>query len=257
MAKWKCTVCNYIYDEEKEGKRFKDLSPGWVCPVCGAPKSAFVRIGKETPEKAGSIPTVAEKIIEQLSAMGVRYIYGIPGDSNLPLVEALSIQNEIKFVLTRHEETAAFMASAHAKLTDEIGVCLSIAGPGATNLITGLMDAATDGVPVLALTGQVPQVFLGSESLQEIDQIELFEPFTVFNETVAKPAQAISLTVLAAKNAYLKRGVALLSLPTDVLAEELEDETWKPEDKAFCQPHDKETSRIHEYNLNSVTQALV
>ncbi len=236
MSKWKCTVCNYIYDEEKEGKKFKDLSPSWVCPVCGAPKSAFVRIGRKILEKKTvTVPTVAEKIVEQLAAIGVKYIYGIPGDSILPLIEALNKQNKIKFVLTRHEETAAFMASAHAKLTDEIGVCLSIAGPGATNLITGLMDAATDGAPVLALTGQVPQVFLGSESLQEIDQIELFEPFTVLNETIAKPAQVISLTVLAVKNAYLKRGVALLSLPTDVLAEELEDEIWKPEEHLFKQ----------------------
>ncbi len=236
MSKWKCTVCNYIYDEEKEGKQFKDLSPSWVCPVCGAPKSAFVRIGRKILEKKTvTVPTVAEKIVEQLAAIGVKYIYGIPGDSILPLIEALNKQNKIKFVLTRHEETAAFMASAHAKLTDEIGVCLSIAGPGATNLITGLMDAATDGAPVLALTGQVPQVFLGSESLQEIDQIELFGPFTVFNETIAKPAQVISLTVLAVKNAYLKRGVALLSLPTDVLAEELEDEIWKPEEHLFKQ----------------------
>ncbi len=236
MSKWKCTVCNYIYDEEKEGKQFKDLSPSWVCPVCGAPKSAFVRIGRKILEKKTvTVPTVAEKIVEQLAAIGVKYIYGIPGDSILPLIEALNKQNKIKFVLTRHEETAAFMASAHAKLTDEIGVCLSIAGPGATNLITGLMDAATDGAPVLALTGQVPQVFLGSESLQEIDQIELFEPFTVLNETIAKPAQVISLTVLAVKNAYLKRGVALLSLPTDVLAEELEDEIWKPEEHLFKQ----------------------
>jgi pyruvate oxidase len=73
MVKWKCTVCNYIYDEEKEGKDFKDLSPSWVCPVCGAPKSAFVRIGKKRPKnKAVAAPTVAEKIIEQLSAIGVR-----------------------------------------------------------------------------------------------------------------------------------------------------------------------------------------
>ncbi len=236
MVKWKCTVCSYIYDEEKEGIRFRDLSPSWVCPVCGAPKSAFNRIGRRIEEeKAVAVPTVADKIIEQLSAIGVKYVYGIPGDSNLPFVEALSKQNKIKFVLTRHEETAAFMASAHAKLTGEIGVCLSIAGPGATNLVTGLMDAATDGAPVLALTGQVPQVFLGSESLQEIDQIELFEPFTVFTETIAMPGQAINLTMLAVKNAYLKRGVALLSLPTDVLSEELEDEIWRPEEHLFKQ----------------------
>ena len=237
MVKWKCIVCNYIYNEEKEGRRFEDLQPTWVCPVCGAPKSAFIKIGKEMEKeekkKAVQVPNVAQKIVEQLSAIGVKYIYGIPGDSNLPLMEALSNQNKIKFILTRHEETAAFMASAHAKLTGEIGVCLSIAGPGATNLITGLIDAATDGAPVLALTGQVPQAFLGSESLQEIDQIELFGPFTVFNETIAKPAQAINLTMLAVKNAYLKRGVALLSLPTDVLTENLDDEIWKPEEHLF------------------------
>jgi pyruvate oxidase len=132
MVKWKCNVCNYVYDEGKEEKEFKNLDPSWVYPVCGAPKSAFVRIGKESPEKVVTVPTVAEKVAEQLPAMGVKYIYGIPGDSNLPLIEALSNQNEIKFVLTRHKETAAFMASAHAKLTDEIGVCLSIAYPGAT-----------------------------------------------------------------------------------------------------------------------------
>lgn len=234
MAKWKCSVCNYIYNEEKEGKSFKELSSAWICPVCGAPKSAFIRVGKEiTVEKSGKITTVSDKIIEQLSAMGVTHIYGIPGDSNLPLVEALRSQNKINFILTRHESSAAFMATAHSKLTDKIGVCLSIAGPGATNLITGLMDAATDGAPVLALTGQVPQVFLGSESLQEIDQIELFKPFTVFNETISNPSQAIRLTVLAVKHAYVKRGVALLSLPADVLAEELSDEIWKPEEHLF------------------------
>ncbi len=236
MTKWRCTVCGYIYDEKKEGKRFKDLSDGWYCPICGAPRSAFLSIGRQlTKQKQKTGTTVAEKIVEQLTAIGVRHIYGIPGDSNLPLIEALSHQNTIKFILTRHEETAAFMASAHAKITGEIGVCISIAGPGATNLITGLMDAATDGVPVLALTGQVAQAFIGSESLQEIDQIELFEPFTVFHETIAKPSQAINLTMLAVKNAYLKRGVAMLSTPTDVLAETLEDPILLPEEHIFNQ----------------------
>ncbi|MFX0067771.1 MAG: thiamine pyrophosphate-binding protein [Candidatus Hodarchaeota archaeon] len=236
MTKWRCTVCGFIYDEEKEGTEFRDLPSDYTCPICGAPKSAFVAIGIITPEeKAEPLPTVGQKIVEQLTELGVRYIYGIPGDSILPLVDALSRQDKIKFILTRHEETAAFMASAHAKITGEIGVCLSIAGPGATNLITGLMDAATDRAPVLALVGQVPQVFLGSESLQEIDQIELFSPFTVFRETIAKPAQAIRLTMLAVKNAHINRGVSVLSLPTDVLAEELTDEIWKREDHLFNQ----------------------
>ena len=235
MARWRCTVCNYVYDEEKEGVKFGDLPADWICPICSAPKSAFVLIGVVRAEEEVGAPTVADKIVEQLAALGVKYVFGMPGDSILPLVDALSRQDKIKFILTRHEETAAFMASAYGKLTGELGVCLSIAGPGATNLITGLVDAATDRAPVLAFLGQVAQVFLGSEYLQEIDEIEIFSPFTVFAETVAKPAQAINLTVLAAKNALLKSGVAVLSLPTDVLAEPLMDEAWDPGEHLFRQ----------------------
>lgn len=149
-------MCNYIYEEEKEGIKFKQLPDSWTCPVCGAPKSAFEPIGKEEIVTT----TVADKILEQLAAVGVEYIYGIPRDSNLPLIEALRKQNKIKFVLTRHEETAAFAASAHGKLTGKLGVCLSIVGPGTTNLITGLMDAATDGASVLALADRYPKFTL-------------------------------------------------------------------------------------------------
>ncbi len=234
-SQWRCTVCGYIFDERKESVEFEDLPDDWVCPVCGAPKSAFELVSK-VERKIPSLHTVADKIVEQLVAVGVKYIYGIPGDSNLPLIEAIRKNNSIEFILTRHEETAAFMASAHAKITDEIGVCLSIAGPGATNLITGLMDAAMDGAPVLAFTGQISQVYLGSEAFQEIDQIELYRPFTAFSETIAKPSQAIMLTTLAVKNAYWKKGVAHLSTPTDVLAEEIEMvEVWPPEKHIFRQ----------------------
>lgn len=226
VLKYRCTVCNYVYDEEKEGTRFAELPGDWICPVCGAPKSAFI------PEGAGAVSgiktTVADKLVEQLSAAGVTHIYGIPGESNLPLVEAIRISKDMDLILTRHEETAAFMASAHAKITGHIGVCLSIAGPGTTNLITGLVDATSDGAPVLALTGQIAQAYLGSEYLQEIDEIELFAPFCVFNETIASPGQTIRLTTLAIKHAYARRGTAHLSLPTDVLGMALEDSIWQP-----------------------------
>ena len=234
MPKFRCTVCNYIYDEEKEGKKFSELPPNWVCPICSAPKSAFEEIGvEENKIELEIITTVADKIIEQLAAAGVKFVFGIPGDSNLPLVEAIRKQNKIKFVLTRHEGTAAFMASAYGKLTGEVAACLSIAGPGATNLITGLVDATTDGAPALALLGQVAQVLLGSEHLQEIDEIEIFAPFTVYHETIAKPEQAIRATVMALKNAHFHRGAAMLSLPTDVLSEKLSDEIWLPEEHIF------------------------
>jgi len=183
MKKWRCTVCGYFYDQAKETVPFEELPEDWTCPQCGAPKSAFKLIeGEGIPVKRKV--TVADKIIEQLVAYGVKRIYGIPGDSNLPLTEAIRKNPNIDLVLTRHEEAAAFMASAHAKLSGEIGVCMSIAGPGSTNLITGIVDAATDRAPVIALLGQVPEVFLGSESLQEIAEVDIFKTFCVYAEQV-------------------------------------------------------------------------
>lgn len=232
MAKYRCTVCNYLYDEDAEGVKFADLPHSYTCPVCGAPKTAFVPLGgKKKDEKADA--TVAEKIIEQLVAFGVKHVFGIPGDSNLPLVNAIRKNDKIDFILVRHEETGAFMASAHGKITDKLGVCMSIAGPGATNMITGLMDAATDRSPVLALVGQIPEVYLGSEAFQEIDQIELFRPFSEYAETIARSNQAIKLTMMAAKYALKKPGLSVLSCPTDVLADALDDSIIQPEKRLF------------------------
>jgi len=236
MAKYRCTVCNWIYNEEKEGVKFGDLPDSWTCPRCGAPKSAFVPEGVireyEEYEELEIKTNVADKIIEQLEAFGVKYIFGIPGDSNLPLIEAIR-RSSIKFILTRHEETAAFMADAHGKMTDEIGVCISIAGPGTTNLITGLMDATNDRSPVLALLGQIPELYLGSEGLQEIDQIELFSSFAEYVETVARASQSLRITMMAIKAAYKKPGVVVLSCPTDVLSEKLNDKVFKPNKRLF------------------------
>lgn len=232
MVNWRCTVCGYIYSEEKEGP-FEEQPDDYTCPICGAPKSAFTPIGKEGEDISG--PTVGDKICDQLVELGVKYIFGIPGDSILPLVDSIRRNDVLRFIQVRHEETAAMMASAYAKLTGELGVCLSIAGPGATNLFTGLVDAASDKAPVLALVGQVAMTFLGSESLQEIDEIEMFAPFTAFNEAVGSPSQAINLTTLAVKNAYAKQGVSMLSLPTDVLGMPLQDKINQREEHLFKQ----------------------
>lgn len=232
MTRFRCSVCNYIYDEDKKGIKFPSLPNSWTCPVCGAPKTAFVLVGIRKGDE-GINTNVAEKIIEQLVAFGVDKVFGIPGDSNLPLLNAIRKNDKINFVLTRHEETAAFIASAHGKITGKLGVCMSIAGPGATNLITGLMDAATDRSPVLALIGQIPEVYLGSEAFQEIDQITLFRPFAEYAETVARSNQALKLTMMAAKYAIKKPGVAVLSCPTDVLADKFDDEIIKPEKRLF------------------------
>ena len=232
MKKWQCSVCGYIYDESKEGAVFQDLPEKWSCPVCGAPKSAFKIIESEATISKGKT-TVAEKIVEQLVAYKVKRIYGIPGHSNLPLTDAIRKNPNIELILVRHEGAAAFMASAHAKLTGEIGVCMSIAGPGATNLITGIVDAATDRAPVLALLGQVPEVFLGSESLQEIAEVDIFKSFCVYAEMIVSPGQALKVVNLAIKKAYAASGPAALSLPTDILAEPLEESIWQPESHLF------------------------
>ena len=232
MRKWKCSVCGYIYDENREGTDFESLPDDWMCPRCGAPKTAFrITEGESTVTRAKT--TVADKIIEQLAAFGVRRVYGIPGHSNLPLTDAMRRHPEMELILTRHEQAAAYMASAHAKLTGEIGVCMSIAGPGATNLITGIVDASTDRAPVLALLGQVPEVFLGSESLQEIAEVDIFKTFCVYAEMIGNPGQALKVLNLAVKKAYAAPGPAALSLPTDILAEPLEEPIWSPEAHLF------------------------
>ena len=232
MKKWKCAVCGYIYDEARVGVPFEKLPVDWTCPQCGASKSAFSIIeGEETTK--GVKPTVADKIVEQLVAYGIHRVYGIPGQSNLPLTEAIRKNPNIDLILTRHEAAAAFMASAHAKLTDEIGVCMSIAGPGATNLITGLLDAATDRAPVLALLGQVPEVLLGNESLQEIAEAHILKTFCVYAELIGNPGQALKVVNLAIKKAYAAPGPAALSLPTDILAEPLDETIWEPEKHLF------------------------
>lgn len=162
---------------------------------------------------------VAEVIVEQLVKWGVKQVYGIPGGTSLDIVDAIRRSGDrIRFILVRHEQVAAFMASAYGKLTGELGVCLTIAGPGATNLVTGLYDAKMDRAPVLALTGQVSLQFLGLGSFQEIDQHALFEAVADFNEVVDSPDQAVELVSLAMKRAIVGRGVSHLSVPMNVQA---------------------------------------
>jgi|Deesub1362A_J573_1020465.scaffolds.fasta_scaffold00017_175 thiamine pyrophosphate-dependent acetolactate synthase large subunit-like protein len=159
---------------------------------------------------------VADAIIEQLFEWGVKHIFGIPGHTCLGLVEAIRSHGKVDFVRVRHEEGASLMASAYAKLTGNIGTCLTIAGPGATNLMTGLYDAKMDRAPVLALTGQVKLQYIGPGSFQEIDQQALFESVSVFNETIVSEEQTVELVILALRHSLIERGVSHLSIPNDV-----------------------------------------
>ena len=216
LARYRCTVCNYVYDEVKEGKKFTDLPKEWVCPVCGAPKSVFVLLAEQTEEKKAG-RTVSQVLIDQIAAWGVQYVFGIPGTSTLGVVDAIRKSNgKVKYLQVRHEETAAFMASAYGKLTGHVAACLGISGPGTTNLATGLYDAKLDHSPVLALTGMVPRQLIGSGSLQEVDQYAFFQPICVFNSVLMSEDQTTSVATLAIKHALLNQGVSHIGIPNDV-----------------------------------------
>ena len=218
MAKYRCTVCNYVYDEDKEGKEFTQLPKEWVCPVCGAPKSAFVLLTEKTEEKTDveNGRTVSEILVNQIVEWGVRYVFGVPGTSTLGVMDAIRKNGKVKYIQVRHEQVGAFMASAYGKLTGHLAACLSVSGPGTTNLATGLYDANLDHSPVLVLSGMVARQFIGPGSLQEIDQYSFFEPICVFNKILMSEKQTTMLATLAVKHALLDRGVSNIGLPNDV-----------------------------------------
>ncbi|HVP16696.1 MAG TPA: thiamine pyrophosphate-dependent enzyme [candidate division Zixibacteria bacterium] len=215
MARFRCTVCNYVYDETREGRKFSDLPDYWRCPVCGAPKSAFILLSEEVTEKRAGT-TVSDILVEQIAAWGVKYVFGIPGTSTLGVVEAIRKNAKVTYIQVRHEQTAAFMASAYGKLTGNIAACLGVSGPGATNLATGLYDASLDHSPVLALTGLVARQMTGPGSIQEIDQYSFFEPICVFNKILMSEDQTTTLATLAVKHALLEKGVSHIGIPNDV-----------------------------------------
>lgn len=130
----------------------------------------------------------------------------------------------MKFIQTRHEEVAALAAAAEAKLTGKIGVCLSIAGPGAVHLLNGLYDAKADGAPVLAIAGQVSSGEVGRDYFQEIKLEQMFEDVAVFNREVHSAESLPDLLNQAIRTAYSKKGVAVLSVSDDLFAEKIKRE---------------------------------
>jgi thiamine pyrophosphate-dependent acetolactate synthase large subunit-like protein/rubredoxin len=216
MKKLRCTVCNYIYDEEKDGKEFSALPNSWRCPVCNASKGNFVLIAEKDKERPRAVKNVSDIMVEQMTDWGIRYAFGIPGTSSLGLVDAMRKNAKLQYIQVRHEQTAAFMASAYGKLTGNIAACLTVAGPGATNLATGLYDAKLDHSPVLALTGLVKRRLIGPGSFQEIDQHSFFEPICVFNKVLMTQEQTTTLTTLAIKHALVEKGVSHISIPNDL-----------------------------------------
>jgi pyruvate oxidase len=169
--------------------------------------------------EAARATTVTDIMAETMTNWGVTSVFGMVGHSNLGLADALRLQESkgrLNYYGVRHEGAAAFACSGYAKLTGKPAACLTIAGPGATNLMTGLWDAKVDRAPVLALTGQVDAQVLGPGAFQEIDLAAAFAPVARFSQTVLHTSRHAELMNLACKNALVERDVAHLIFPDDV-----------------------------------------
>ena len=161
--------------------------------------------------------TVADQIIETLVRAGVKRIYGIPGDSIDPLVDAIRKNDKIQYVQVRHEEGGALEATFEAKVTGNLTACMGTSGPGSIHLLNGLYEAKMDAVPVIALTGQIETDLMGRDYFQEVNLNRLFEDVSVFNKQIVHEDSAQYLTWRACREAVLKKGVSHLTLPVDIL----------------------------------------
>ena len=164
---------------------------------------------------------VAEQIVAQLVDAGVHRIYGIVGDSLNPIVDAVrktrgSAKGGIDWIHVRHEEAAAFAASAEAQLTGKLAVCAGSCGPGNLHLINGLYDANRTGAPVLAIASHIPSVQIGSTYFQETHPDRVFEECSVYNELISSAAQSPRTVNSAIRHAVGLGGVAVITLPGDI-----------------------------------------
>lgn len=167
------------------------------------------------------MPNMAQNIISQLDAQGVRRIYGIPGDSLNGLTDALRENGEIQWVHHRHEEAAAFAAAAEAEITGQLAVCVGSCGPGNLHLINGLYDANRSRVPVLAIAAHIPSEEIGSNYFQETHPVEVFRECSVYVEQVSDVSQMPRILDIAIRTAIEKRGVAVLVISGDVALAEM------------------------------------
>ena len=211
----RCPWHGYDYDPltglPPEG--FADAVPGY--PVEERPDGVYVAL----PEVPVPARTVADVLVETLVAFGVRHVFGMVGHSNLGFADALrraEDRGEITYIGIRHEGAASFAASAYGKLTGRPAACLAIAGPGSTNLLTGLYDAKLDQAPVIAISGQVPSKVLGRGAFQDLDLSAVFKDVAISSVTLQAGSDAAEMAALAVKHAVDGRGVAHLVLPDEV-----------------------------------------
>ena len=192
---------------------FDDAPPAFRTEI--RPDGVYVAL----PATAERPRTVSDQLVETMTAWGVAWVFGMVGHSNLGFADALraaEVRGELQFIGVRHEGAAAFAATAYGKLTGDLAACFAIAGPGSTNLLTGLYDAKMDRAPVLALSGQVPSSLRGRGAFQDTDLSAAFADVSRYSATVQAGSNAAELMNLACKAALVERDVAHLVLPDEV-----------------------------------------
>ena len=202
----------------------------------------------------------AEAIIKVLEDLEVEYIFGYPGGANLPIYDALRNSN-IQHILARHEQGAALMADGYGRVKGKPGVCLATSGPGVTNLLTGLATSYLDSAPVLAITGQIPMKFVGSDAFQEIDCFNLAMHVTKHNEFINLPENIVP----ALRSAYYiantgRKGPTLVDFPRDITQVKMNynlDEEWELKGyKPNLHGHIGQIKRIHK-KLSKAKKPLI
>ncbi len=184
------------------------------------------------PDEPERERTVSDAMVETMVAWGVDTVFGIVGHSNLGFGDAMrqaELRGELSYFGVRHEGAAAFAASAYGKLTGRLAACFGIAGPGSTNLLTGLYDAKVDRAPVLALSGQVPSANMGRGAFQDLDLEAAFADVARFSRTVHAGSDAVELMNLACKTALVESDVAHLVFPDEVQIQPSEQEASGPD----------------------------
>ncbi|WP_327733267.1 thiamine pyrophosphate-binding protein [Streptomyces nojiriensis] len=202
--------------------------------------------------------TVAHVIVDALEELGVQHVFGVVGDALNPLTEAIRTSAGLNWVGCRHEEAAAFAASAQSQLSGTLGVCMGTVGPGSVHLLNGLYDAAKSRTPVLAVCGQVPLAEIGSDYFQEVDNDLLFRDVAVHRATVTSPDQMPRLLESAVRAAVTQGGVAVLTVPGDLGDQELSADrpTRFALDRAVTRPDDPALARAAEL-LNTASRVTL
>ncbi|MDX2413754.1 MAG: thiamine pyrophosphate-binding protein [Bacteroidales bacterium] len=208
-------------------------APGFDDGVASYPveeRSDGIYVGLE--DESSQEKNLSDIMVRTMTNWGVDTVFGIVGHSNLGMADALKREAEngrLKYIGVRHEGAGAFAASAYGKLSGKPAACFSIAGPGATNMFTGLWDAKVDRAPLLALTGQVATQVIGTGNFQEVDLVQAFGSVANFNHRIQKDSKHAELMSLAVKHALLDRDVSHLTFPDEIQTEISEEKALSPD----------------------------